>query len=290
MSAAMHGSVAPEQQRFWDWRAACNFMFGGAGAGMLVYAAAVSAPDPAVGLVGVAFVCCGLLCVWFEIGRPWRALNVFLHPGSSWMSRESIVALPLFGAGLGAAWYGGWWLPWIAAMLALAYAYCQARMLQSARGIPAWRHPRVVPLLVATGLAEGAGLGIVAQSLLDPAMLPRWAALLLVGLVLVREAAFGAYLVGLGPADAPAQARKLLVGFARRLVTLDVAAIIAAAWGTIEPGQAWALGFAGVLAALAGAWFKFVLVTRAAYHQGIALSLTPVRGAGSTRPGARPGW
>ena len=286
----MPGSAAPRRQGFWDWRAACNFMFGGAGAGTLVYAAVVSSPSAGPGLAGLALVCCGLLCVWFEIGRPWRAMNVFRHAHSSWMTREAIVSLPLLGAGLGAAWYGGRWLPWITAALALAYVYSQARMLQGARGIPAWRHPRVVPLMIATGLAEGAGLGIVAQLLLDPAELPGWAALPLVGLVLIRELAFLAYLGGLSPADAPARAREVLAQFARRLAALDVAAIIAAAFGMIEPGQAWAVGVAGLLAAFAGGWFKFVLVTRAAYHQGLALSLTPVRGFGRTRPGARPGW
>jgi len=290
MSASMPGSAAPRRQGFWDWRAACNFMFGGAGAGTLVYAAAVSSPSTGPGLVGLALVCCGLLCVWFEIGRPWRAMNVFRHAHSSWMTREAIVSLPLLGAGLGAAWYGGRWLPWITAALALAYVYSQARMLQGARGIPAWRHPRVVPLMIATGLAEGTGLGIVAQLLLDPAELPGWAALLLAGLVLIRELAFLAYLGGLGPADAPARAREVLAQFARRLAALDVAAIIAAAFGIIEPGLAWAVGVAGLLAAFAGGWFKFVLVIRAAYHQGLALSLTPVRGFGTTRPGARPGW
>lgn len=290
MSASISGSVAPKRQGFWDWRAACNFIFGGAGAGTLVYAAAALSPGAGLGLLGLALVCCGLLCVWFEIGRPWRALNVFLHAGSSWMSRESIVALPLLGVGLGAAWYGGRWLPWSTAALALAYVYSQARMLQGARGIPAWRHPRVVPLMITTGLAEGTGLGIAVQLLLDPATLPGWAALLLVGLVLIRELAFFAYLGGLGPADAPTRARAVLAQFARRLAALDVAAILAAAFGTIETGHAWAVGVAGLLAAFAGGWFKFMLVTRAAYHQGLALSFTPVRGYGTTRPGARPGW
>jgi phenylacetyl-CoA:acceptor oxidoreductase subunit 2 len=290
MSASMSGSVAPKRQGFWDWRAACNFLFGGAGAGTLVYAAAVSSPSAGLNLLGLALVCCGLLCVWFEIGRPWRALNVFRHTRSSWMTREAIISLPLLGAGLGAAWYGGRWLSWITAALALAYVYSQARMLQGARGIPAWRHPRVVPLMIATCLAEGAGLGIAAQLLLDPATLPDWSALLLIGLVLIRELAFLAYLGGLGPVDAPARAREVLAQFARWLAALDVAAIIAAALGMIEPGQSWAVGVAGLLTAFAGGWFKFVLVTRAAYHQGLALSLTPVRGFGTTRPGARPGW
>ncbi|MFY9315766.1 MAG: hypothetical protein WAO95_09425, partial [Burkholderiales bacterium] len=36
---------------------------------------------------------------------------------------------------------------------------------------------------------------------------------------------------------------------------------------------------AGLAALLAGWWFKFVLVTRAAYNQGFALPRLPVRGA-----------
>ena len=290
MSAWMPGSAAPRRQGFWDWRAACNFIFGGAGAGTLVCAAVMPSPGAGLVLLGLALVCCGLLCVWFEIGRPWRATNVFLHAGSSWMSRESIVALPLLGAGLGAVWYGGRWLPWITAALALAYVYSQARMLQAARGIPAWRHPRVVPLMVATGLAEGAGLCIVAQLLLAPGQLPGWAALPLVGLVLLRELAYVAYLAGLGPAEAPVQARATLAQFGRRLIGLDVVVVLAAALGTFEPRLAWAVGLAGLLVALAGGWFKLTLVTRAAYHQGLALPLTPVRGCGTTLPGARPGW
>lgn len=290
MSAWMPGSAAPGRQGFWDWRAACNFIFGGAGAGTLVCAAVMQSPGAGPVLLGLALVCCGLLCVWFEIGRPWRAMNVFLHAGSSWMSRESIVALPLLGAGLGAVWYGGRWLPWITAALALVYVYSQARMLQAARGIPAWRHPRVVPLMVATGLAEGTGLCIVAQLLLAPGQLPGWAALPLVGLVLLRELAYVAYLAGLGPAEAPVQARATLAQFGRRLIGLDVVAVLAAALGTFEPRLAWAVGLAGLVVALAGGWFKLTLVTRAAYHQGLALSLTPVRGFGATQPGARPGW
>ncbi len=42
-------------------------------------------------------------------------------------------------------------------VLALVFVYCQGRMLQAARGIPAWREPLLVPLIVVTGLAEGAG-------------------------------------------------------------------------------------------------------------------------------------
>ncbi len=286
----MPDHVAPACQTYWDWRAACNFIFGGAGAGMLMYAAAMPSPDPRLRLLGLALVCCGLLCVWFEIGRPWRAANVFLHARSSWMTRESMVAVPLLIVGLGGIWYGSPWLSWFTAALALAYVYSQARMIQGARGIPAWRHPRVVPLLVATGLAEGTGLGIVAQLMLDPAGLPGWAAMLLIGLVVIRELAFAAYLGGLGPSEAPRRAREVLARCRRRLIWLDAAAISAALLGALAAHHAWALGLAGLVTTLAGGWFKLTLVTRAAYQQGLALPITPVRGMGSTRSSARPGW
>lgn len=288
MSAAMPGTAAPAVQGYWDWRAACNFIFGGAGAGLLVYAAA--APAAGLTLPGLALVGAGLLCVWFEIGRPWRALNVFLHAQSSWMTRESMVGVALLVSGMAAAGYGGRWLPWIVAALALAYVYSQARMLQAARGIPAWRAPRVVPLLVATGLAEGTGLGIAAQSVLGPAAVPDWAAGLLIGLVLIRLLALTAYLRGLDPQAAPTRACEVLTQFARRFLGLDAAAIVAAALAAVAPRHAWALGLAGLVTALAGGWFKFTLVTRASYHQGLALPVIPARGAGATRPGVRPGW
>jgi hypothetical protein len=42
--------------------------------------------------------------------------------------------------------------------MAGAFLYCQARILRAAKGIPAWRTPWVVPLIVLSGLAEGGAL------------------------------------------------------------------------------------------------------------------------------------
>jgi phenylacetyl-CoA:acceptor oxidoreductase subunit 2 len=47
---------------------------------------------------------------------------------------------------------------------------------------------------------------------------------------------------------------------------------------------------AGALAAVAGAWFKYTLVCRAAFTQGFALPRTPSRGSGKAGPGVEPGW
>ena len=90
---------APWQQTNWDWRAAANFICGGAGAGLIVFAAlsgAAGAPLTGLLLGGLALVGAGLFCVWLEIGRPLRALHVFFNPRTSWMTRESFIAVLLF--------------------------------------------------------------------------------------------------------------------------------------------------------------------------------------------------
>src|SRR5450631_3526182 len=147
---------APWQQTNWDWRAAGNFICGGAGAGLIVLAALSGAVEPAftkLVLAGLALVGLGLFCVWLEIGRPLRALHVFFNPRTSWMSREAIVATLLMPvAHVAATGLPGF--EWLAAALALAFVYCQSRILNAAKGIPTWREPLLVPLIVLTGLAE----------------------------------------------------------------------------------------------------------------------------------------
>ncbi|MDP3084593.1 MAG: hypothetical protein Q8N44_13030, partial [Rubrivivax sp.] len=157
----------PWQQHHWDWRAAGNFIGGGAGSGLIVFSVLAGAQGLALAgllLLGLALVGLGLLCVWLEIGRPLRALHVFFNPRTSWMSREAFLAALLFPAAL-AATAGVPGMAWLAGALALAFLYTQSRILRAARGIPAWREPRVVPLIVATGLAEGGGLFLLAVPL-----------------------------------------------------------------------------------------------------------------------------
>ena len=94
--------AAPKQQRNWDMRAASNFIAGGAGGGLLLWAS-LAGVEADVGrtaiLLGLMLIGAGLTCVWFEIGRPWRALNVYRHFATSWMTREAVVALLVFAAG-----------------------------------------------------------------------------------------------------------------------------------------------------------------------------------------------
>jgi phenylacetyl-CoA:acceptor oxidoreductase subunit 2 len=93
----------PWQQTNWDWRAAGNFVCGGAGGGLIVFAALSGAQGLALTVLllgGMALVGTGLLCVWLELGRPLRALHVFFNPRTSWMTREAFAATLLIPVSL----------------------------------------------------------------------------------------------------------------------------------------------------------------------------------------------
>jgi len=272
----------PWQQTQWDWRAAGNFVCGGAGGGLIIMAALSGAQGLALAallLGGLALVGTGLMCVWLELGRPLRALHVFLNPATSWMTREAFAATLLMPVALAAA-MGLPGLQWVAAALALVFIYCQSRMLQAAKGIPAWREPLLVPLIVLTGLAEGGGLCVAAQAAqasFQPLLLTVASAA-----VLARAAVWLAYrrrvatsaapraLAALDAAGRPLQIVGSLLPLA--LLALGASGVLSGALGVA------CLVMAGLLAAITGAWFKYTLITRAGFNQGFALAHLPVRG------------
>jgi phenylacetyl-CoA:acceptor oxidoreductase subunit 2 len=289
--ASVIGRIAPWRQTAWDARAAGNFIGGGTGTGMLLIAAVVAGPAyPNLALLGMGLVGAGLLCVWAEIGRPWRALNVFRHARTSWMTREAMLAPLLFAVALSAVAFGGRPLGWIAAALALAYLYCQARMLHAGRGIPAWRHGHVLPLMLITGCTEGAGLCVTTLTLLHSRALPFWLPWLLVALLLARLLAFASYRRALAYTGAPGKALAVLKHFGRLLLMLDVAAALAVIIGAQMAPIGWLMPIAGLLAVLAGWLLKLTIVVRAAFNQGFALPQMPDRGFGSIRTVVKPGW
>ena len=270
----------PWQQTQWDWRAAGNFMGGGAGSGLVMITALSGAQGAGAAvllLAGLALIGLGLACVWAELGRPLRAMNVFANPRTSWMTREAIAATLLMPVGFAAAyctWTGTLNIVWLAALLALAFIYCQSRMLQGARGIVAWREPMSVQLLLATSLAEGAGLFLLARPWHGSSL----AALLFTVLVLARAGLWLLYRQRLAGRLAPRA--KTALGRAGRVLliggTLLPLALVVASYAVA--GQALVV-LAGLLAALAGSYTKLVLVTRAGYNQGFVLEQVPVRGA-----------
>lgn len=247
-------------QTNWDARAALNFLCGGAGAGLMIATALVHPREPAWPiLLSLALVGCGLSAVWLELGKPLRALHVFFNPFTSWMARESFAAVVLFAAGIAALLipeviYG-------AALAAAAFLFCQVRMLQGAKGIPAWRAAQTLPLLLATGLAEGAGLALLFTT--DGVALTLFA-----GVVIARALAWARYWGAVRSAP--------LEPAGRMLIQIGTAAALALALaGMFFAPAAWLAGFA----ALATGWnLKFALVMRASFKQGFALPRVPVRG------------
>jgi phenylacetyl-CoA:acceptor oxidoreductase subunit 2 len=272
----------PWHQTSWDARAAGNFMCGGAGAGLVVFTALSGARGATLTALlgaGLALVGVGLLCVFLELGRQLRSLNVILNPRTSWMSREAIAAKLLLATGL-AAMFGLLPNAWPAAVVALAFVYCQGRMLQAAKGIPAWREPLMVPLIVVSGLTEGAGMFLLAAPV--HGYLPGWLVVAFEVLVVARFVLWQSYrrrvagTVSPGAARALGQAGQVLrVGGTLVPILLSVAAVVLA--GRV-PGELLVAAVAGLAAASAGGWMKFALVTRAGFNQGFALPHLPVRG------------
>jgi phenylacetyl-CoA:acceptor oxidoreductase subunit 2 len=249
-------------QRHWDARAAANFILGGAGGGLLVTGVLSSLRQDGFVLLALALIGAGLGAVWLEIGRKLRAVHVFFNPFTSWMTRESLAAVLVFGLGGAFILFHEELLLYGAGLAAAAFLYCQARILRAAKGIPAWRAPEIVALVVATGLAEGAGLALCLSG-------PKVAALgVFVIAVAARSIAWQRYRVAAGnPALERPGSALLWLGS-----VVPIALVPAALFFP------WAAPLAGLAALAPGAWLKLALLTRASLKQDFSLPHLPVRG------------
>ncbi len=249
-------------QRHWDARAATNFILGGSGSGLLVVSVLVSLRNPSLVLASLVLIAAGLGAVWLEIGRKLRAVHVFFNPFTSWMSRESFAAALVFLLGAGYLFSMQDLLLYLLALAAAAFLYCQARLVQAAKGIPAWRAKEVVPLMVLIGLAEGSALAL--------AFYPgKLVAGLFVLAVLGRLIAWQRYRRAVdSPALESVHGVMIWAGSVAALALLAASALLS-----------WLAPLAGAVALAAGWWFKLTLITRASFNQGFSLPHLPVRGA-----------
>ncbi|MCL2465050.1 MAG: dimethyl sulfoxide reductase anchor subunit [Micrococcales bacterium] len=291
--------MAPRLQSNWDERAAANFICGGVGSGALaamMLLAAVGDGRRVVTALALVLMAGGLTAVWFEIGRPLRALNVYRNARTSWMTREAVIAGLAFVSGAVAVlsdWPGGYWL---AGLFGFGFLYSQARILKANKGIPAWREAAIVPLIVTTDLVEGAAL-ISLCALYWSAIAPfSVLAIGLITLVFLRLVAWSGYdewpgyLPQLRRLGAPTGTLKAFDGIEMQFVWFGHVAPLAALFLALLFGWHGLLAVAAVLALGAGVWLKFVLVCQAAFTQGLALPKTPAHGAGAGGAGEQPGW
>lgn len=298
MTATLDGT--PRLQRNWDSRAAWNFIGGGAGTGLLLVGAAALPsgwPYFFAGALGFALIGFGLSMVWLEIGRPFRALNVFLHPQTSWMSREALFALPLLTlAGIATLADQNFVslplqmrlpvtpLASAAAALGLAFLYCQARILRASHGVPAWREPSLQWVIIVTGITEGLGLLLFLSFFVGP--LPAWAIPTSLASLIARAGVWEYYRHRLNPrvpvlAIAALSQISLpvhLLGHALPAMLLLVS--------LVAPRPGVTAVVAGIAMVAAGAWLKFAVVTRAAFTQGFSIPVVPMRGQPSTAAAA----
>ena len=261
-------------QTQWDWRAAGNFMFGGSGGALILMAAIASwpgTPTLVIGLSSLVFVGLGLFLVWLEIGRPWRFLHVFFHPQTSWMTREASVAVLLFAATFLGVLLQAPTLLAAAGLLGFLFLYCQGRILRASKGIPAWREPAVVPLILSTGLAEGAA--ILTILLIFSSTEQMWLLYLLMGLLACRLVSWQHYRQRLAANNAPPAALKMLDDINRPQVILGNALpLLLLAMIIILPVLLKPLALLACILATASGWLmKFTIIAKAAKVQGYAL-------------------
>ncbi|HEX9074000.1 MAG TPA: 4Fe-4S dicluster domain-containing protein [Pseudolabrys sp.] len=290
-----HG-VEPERQQHWDWKAAGNFICGGIGSGLFMFTAIASlryrelAP---LGWAALGFIALGLFLVLLKIGRPLRSIYVLRQPQRSWMAREAWIAAAFFPLAGPALWSQVPALLIVSAVVAVLFLCSQAMILKEAKGIPAWRIVWILPLMIATGVAEGSGLFLAAIAQLST-LLPLAPAFAIITIVLavLRGWIWRSYLAAFAAGGVPTRALMVLHGYKRWFFAvglfLPLALVIIGLMMT--PAAAPLFAAAGLCVTVSGGVLKFILVTRAGFNQGFALNHTPVRGSGIAGPPVKPGW
>ena len=276
-------------QTSWDWRAAGNFMFGGTGSA-LVFMAAISSfpniPPQPLGFIAMIFVGTGLFFVWLEIGRPWRFLHVFFHPQTSWMTREGSVAVVLFALTFIGIVFKISVIMRIAGIAGLVFLFCQGQMLKACKGIPSWREPTIVLLIIVTGICEGTAILLLFLCLQNKVSV----VLNLACLVFLATRIFSWLIYRKNLSDTKVPTETLSTLGKIHLIQIIAGNLIPAMLITLSmtmPELATpAMISASLLIMIAGWHMKFTIITRAAQVQGYRLSKVQ-RGRPNIRPPVR---
>lgn len=287
--------VEPWHQTPWDWRAAIQFICGGAGVGLLLLIALVAMENDQwlriSGGLALLFLAVGLFSVWIKLGQRGRFLLVFRNLWTSWMSREALFSLPMMGLGLIGVVFSWPLVTLIGALCGLGYLYAQAQILKASRAIPAWREPLIVPLIILTGLGEGTAVYTLLLATLGTSEL--WLTTTLFLLLIIRLWLWLAYQRKLTtPGQAPVQTAVVLTAANRILTPVGhIAPLILLIIAFFVPAGGVVLGALAGLGALLGGWYlKFIIIARAAYNQGFSIERTPARTPGYSGTGVKLGW
>ncbi len=244
-------------------RAAGN-LIGGSGAGLLIVAslgAFGGLYSGALLAAGTGVAAAGMLSVLPELGRLPRAWR-------GWLVRQAIAAAVLFPLAIAAVV-----LPLLVKLVwmpALVFLYCQARALEVSTDVPAWRSPLIMPLMIVTGIAEGAGLLLLLAPLALETAVPEWVAGVLIAAVAARQFVWMSYRRRMTGGEAPIEAAAELLAFSTPFALGGnvMPMVLAMAVGVMPEMGSAALAAAG-LAAVGGGWaLKVIIVTKAAHGGG----------------------
>lgn len=262
-------------QTVWDWRAAMNFVLGGMSAGLFLsaYCAWLSGALDTTLLLKLdvlagAIMGVGLLCVLFKLGRPLRFWRVVTRWQSSWMTRETYFVGLIYPAVLANLLWPQPVLHAVVAIGAAGFLVCQANILHAAKGIPIWRERIIVPMLIVTGLLEGAGL--LALAAVIGGLLPPMSAVLMgaiIALALAMAVMWSRFVPLTGATTrGEVDAISPYVLYLGQLLPAFVVSM--AMMAPDDATQAALLGIAGVAIVIAGAVWKYTIIVRAAHFQG----------------------
>ena len=261
----MDGS-APWQQTSWDWRAAGNFTFGGAGSGLALSAAvlALAGVDhfTTAFLVAPLLIGAGIALVWAETGRPKDFLRVFFNPQTSWKTREALIAPVLVVVTLISAVFSFSLLLLLVVVLSGGFLYVQGRILREGQGIAAWRDRDIVPLIATTGAAEGAALLTVLAALPFGAGVEH-ALPLAILLTALRWPVWTIYRDSLSVGAPPEAAAALRAFGETRVAVLLWVPLGLLGLAVVLPWFGWLVAIVGgIAAAAAGWWLKYFVITQ----------------------------
>jgi phenylacetyl-CoA:acceptor oxidoreductase subunit 1 len=291
-----------QRQKFWDWRAAMNWCFGGLGTGFAIVGALAylfvdgDVQELAFAQFGAAILMAiGLFFVWLKIGRKFRAWRAIFRPQTSWMTRELYAAAVFFPATLIGLVFGSSIALLVAAVAALTFLVCQAKILHMAKGIPAWRAPLVPAMIFSSGLFEGVGLTAVLLFFFGAARvgggvtLASGLAVAGMALAVLNAALWLRYRQTAKANGIPPLAREAIDGIAvpLHLAGHAVPFILFAIALLATTGPSIYLLVGGMTAVIGGIFWKYGMVVRAGFQQGYALGKLPQRGSGAKAAPAR---
>ncbi len=112
--------------------------------------------------LGMALTTAGLISSTLHLANPKNAWRAFSRIGTSWLSREGVLAVALYPVAALYAWLGpdAKIVGLVLAALALGVLYCTGMIYACLKTIPRWHSPLVPAAYVLLGLYSGALVGL----------------------------------------------------------------------------------------------------------------------------------